>query len=63
MQIRYDCPTDGCVAIVECEPFENGGPTMECPRCHTEHSITITTLLSVMPEGTLTVGFPLQSIS
>ena len=42
MQIRYDCPTDGCVAIVECEPFENGGPTMECPRCHVDHPINVT---------------------
>lgn len=34
MQIRFHCPTDGCVAIVEYEPLETCGPTMECPRCH-----------------------------
>jgi len=41
MQIRYDCPTDGCVAIIEFEPLEECGPTMQCPRCHTEHPMTI----------------------
>lgn len=42
MQIRYDCPTDGCVAIIEFEPLEECGETMECPRCHTKHPMTIT---------------------
>ncbi len=41
MQIRYHCPTDGCVAIIEYEPLETSGPTMECPRCHIKHLITI----------------------
>jgi hypothetical protein len=42
MQVRYHCPTDGCVAIIEYEPLEACGPTMECPRCHVQHPITIT---------------------
>lgn len=42
MQIRYHCPTDGCVAIVEYEPIETSGPTMECPRCHQVHPMHIT---------------------
>lgn len=42
MQIRYHCPTDGCVAIVEYEPLEASGPTMECPRCHQVHPMHIT---------------------
>ena len=42
MQIRYHCPTDGCVAIIEYEPLEQCGETMECPRCHAGHRMTIT---------------------
>ena len=41
MQIRYHCPTDGCVAIVEYEPLETCGETMECPRCHVHHPMRI----------------------
>ncbi len=33
MQIRFHCPHDGCVAIIEYEPLENCGPSMTCPRC------------------------------
>ena len=42
MQIRYHCPTDGCVAIIEYEPLEGCGETMECPRCHVQHPMHIT---------------------
>jgi len=42
MQIRYHCPTDGCVAIIEYEPLEECGPFIECPRCHTPHRINLT---------------------
>lgn len=42
MQIRFHCPTDGCVALIEYEPLEQCGPTMTCPRCGQEHAITIT---------------------
>lgn len=41
MQIRYHCPTDGCVAIIEYEPLETSGPTMECPRCHVRHPMRV----------------------
>jgi len=41
MQIRYHCPTDGCVAIIEYEPLEASGPTMECPRCRVRHPMNI----------------------
>ncbi len=42
MQIRYHCPTEGCVAIIEYEPLEECGSTMTCPRCSVEHPMTIT---------------------
>lgn len=42
MQIRFDCPVDDCVAIIELEPFEEAGATIRCPRCSKEHPITIT---------------------
>lgn len=42
MQIRFDCPTDTCVAIIELEPLEECDGTIECPRCHQTHSMTIT---------------------
>jgi len=41
MQIRYHCPTDGCVAIIEYEPLEAAEPTMECPRCRVKHPMRI----------------------
>jgi hypothetical protein len=41
MQIRYHCPTDGCVAIIEYEPLEGCGDTMQCPRCHVRHPMNI----------------------
>ncbi len=41
MQIRYHCPTDGCVAIIEYEPLEASGPTMECPRCRVSHPMRL----------------------
>ena len=42
MQIRYDCPTDKCVAIIEYEPLEESTGTSQCPRCHKDHALTIT---------------------
>ena len=42
MQIRFHCPTEGCVAHIEYEPLETCGPTMRCPRCGVEHPMTIT---------------------
>lgn len=42
MQIRFHCPTDGCVAVIEYEPLEESGPTIRCPRCNREHSILVT---------------------
>ncbi len=42
MQIRYHCPTDGCVAIVEFEPLEEVGETIRCPRCKVEHRMIVT---------------------
>lgn len=41
MQVRYDCPTDGCVAIIEYAPLEECGATMKCPRCSVEHPMHI----------------------
>jgi hypothetical protein len=45
MQIRFHCPTDGCVAIIEYEPLEHCGPTMECPRCRVAHPIHLTPVM------------------
>ena len=42
MQIRFHCPTDRCVAIIEYEPLEECGPTMICPRCRMGHPMYIT---------------------
>ena len=42
MLIRFHCPTDTCVAIIEYEPLETCGSEMECPRCHIQHPIAIT---------------------
>lgn len=42
MQIRFHCPTDLCVAVIQFEPLEEAGPTIECPRCHQRHSVTLT---------------------
>lgn len=41
MQVRYHCPTDGCVAIIEYEPLEGCGETMTCPRCKVAHPMRI----------------------
>lgn len=41
VQIRYHCPADGCVALIEYEPLEGSGPTMKCPRCDTVHPMHI----------------------
>jgi hypothetical protein len=43
MQIRFNCPTDKCVALIEYEPLEGCGPTMQCPRCKKSHSMNIGT--------------------
>ena len=42
MQVRFHCPTETCVAIIEYEPLEESGETLECPRCHVPHPMTIT---------------------
>lgn len=42
MQVRFNCPNDTCVAIIEYEPLEECGDSMECPRCHQSHAMTIT---------------------
>lgn len=42
MQIRFHCPTGDCIAIIEYQPFEECGRTMECPRCRQHHRMIIT---------------------
>lgn len=42
MQIRFHCPTDLCVAIIEYEPLEGCAGSIQCPRCHREHTMGIT---------------------
>ncbi len=42
MQIRFHCPTDKCVAIIEYEPLAGCSDTIKCPRCSVEHAIDVT---------------------
>lgn len=42
MQLRFDCPTDKCVALIEFQPLEECGDTMDCPRCGRTHLMHIT---------------------
>ncbi len=42
MQIRYDCPNDECVAIIEYEPLEECSGVIQCPRCAQKPPINIT---------------------
>ena len=39
VEIRFHCPTEDCVAIIEYAPLEGAGHTIECPRCHARHRI------------------------
>jgi len=45
MQIRFNCPTDGCVARIEYQPLEAVGDTMKCPRCGVEHPMHVSDAL------------------
>lgn len=42
MQVRFHCPTDRCVAIIEYEPIESSSPSLECPRCRRTHKLKVT---------------------
>lgn len=42
MQVRFHCPTDGCVALIELEPLEGCGGSIRCPRCGREHAVALT---------------------
>jgi hypothetical protein len=42
MQIRFHCPTDLCVALIEYEPLEHSGGAIPCPRCQRTHRLSIT---------------------
>ncbi|MEK6677672.1 MAG: hypothetical protein AABZ47_18720 [Planctomycetota bacterium] len=42
MQIRFHCPTDGCVAIIEYQPLEQCAGAITCPRCKQTHRMTVT---------------------
>ena len=42
MQIRFNCPTPGCFALIQLHPFEDCGGTIRCPRCGRDHAMTIT---------------------
>lgn len=41
MQVRFNCPTDKCVAIIEYEPLEEAPGVISCPRCHKDHTMGI----------------------
>ena len=42
MQIRFHCPTDACVAIIEYEPLEQADDNLTCPRCRRTLPLRIT---------------------
>lgn len=42
MQIRFHCPTDRCVAIIEFQPLEECNGTIRCPRCSVDHNVNTT---------------------
>jgi hypothetical protein len=42
MQIRFHCPTDLCVAIIEYEPLEHCPGSIQCPRCRRSHPAAVT---------------------
>lgn len=41
MQIRYHCPSQNCVALIEYEPLESAPEKIDCPRCQFEHKLTV----------------------
>ena len=41
MQIRFHCPTETCVALIEYEPLTACDGTIRCPRCGTTHPIDL----------------------
>lgn len=42
MQIRFDCPHEGCIAIIEYAPLEQCGEAIRCPRCHRDVKLSVT---------------------
>lgn len=45
MQVRFNCPTEGCVALIEMEPLPVTGEPITCPRCRTPHAVHVTDAL------------------
>jgi len=45
MQVRYNCPVDGCIALIEYEPLEECSGTIKCPRCGVDHPLTVTPIM------------------
>lgn len=41
VQVRFNCPTEGCVALIEYEPLEAAGNSIRCPRCSRDHALAI----------------------
>ncbi len=50
MQIRYNCPSDQCVALIEYEPIETLQKPIQCPRCNLSHDLKISPKIK---EGTV----------
>ncbi|HEY3242611.1 MAG TPA: hypothetical protein VGM03_04590 [Phycisphaerae bacterium] len=42
MQVRFNCPTEACVALIEYEPLESAGNSITCPRCGRDHALRLT---------------------
>jgi hypothetical protein len=42
VQIRFDCPKDRCVAIIEYGPMEECDGVIRCPRCKADIPMTMT---------------------
>jgi len=41
MQVRFNCPTEGCVGLIEYEPLESAGNSIRCPRCGRDHALRL----------------------
>jgi len=42
IQIRFPCPTDKCVALIEYGPLEKCEGSIQCPRCKNHLPLTVT---------------------
>lgn len=41
MNIRFHCPKEDCVAIIEYGPIESAADVINCPRCNAQHQLKV----------------------